>query len=219
MNYGLNELNVEQKQKKGKGLLIGIITLLIGLVVGGVVTGAVVYNTYATKDSANDTVPKEAPDKEEKPNDQNENQEKPAEETEPKEPNTSLNLTGKYEYTYTDKETDPEFPIEGTYTLKLYENGNFWYDICERACYGYAGNYQIKNDKVVLYEIISFGSDVGADVVPSEKTMELTFKDSKLESKENETSIVFTKKDTKLNNQDFYDQLSQRINSEAFECE
>lgn len=49
--------------------------------------------------------------------------------------------------------------------------------------------------------------------------MELTFKDSKLESKENETSIVFTKKDTKLNNQDFYDQLSQRINSEAFECE
>lgn len=223
MNNGLNELNTEKKQKKGKSLLIGIITFLIGLLIGGVGTGTVVYNTYAPnvpKNSSNDTITKENLDKEDKKqNDKNENKEQPVDENETKEPNTSLNLTGVYKYEYKDTETDPEFPIEWSYTLYLYENGNFWYDICQRACYGYAGNYQIKNDKIVLNKIISFGSDVGADVASSEKTMELTFKDSKLETKEDETTITYTKQDTMIKNQDFYDNLNQRqIFTDAFEA-
>lgn len=211
-----NELNVEQKQKKGKGLLIGIITLLIGLVVGGVVTGTVVYNTYAPKDSSNDTIPKESPNKEEKQNDQNENQEKPVDGNEPKEPSTTLNLTGEYEYTY----TYTEYDIQETHSLYLYENGNFWYDICEKVCYGFAGNYQVKNDKILLNEIISFGSDAEAYVSSSEKTVEVLNISSKLEIKDEDTTISLAKKDNKVNNQDYYDKLNQRIlNTDTSESE
>lgn len=210
------ELNVKTNQNKGKSILVKILFLIIGIIIGS--SSIIIYNKFIAKEEKNIYVKEEncqnteAEDttinEVEKEEDTNSTQE----ETPPAPQYDYSNLTGIYEFSKVYEDGSSRHA-----SLKLYENGNFWYDKCPGGgCFGYTGNYLIEDNKLILNYIISFGSDADADVGTTENKVEFSIIDSStLESLE-ETTVKLSKTDKKITNQDLFDELNSRIiNSEA----
>lgn len=188
----MNEMEMKNGNKSNV-ILIGIILLIIGLAVGGGITALVL----SKNDNSNDTKCVK-----EENNTQSKNEE--LEEENVDEMYTYESLSGKYEFMIEKEKNE-------IHTLYLYENGNFWYDICEWACYGSAGNYIIKDDKVVLNKIINFGSDAETHIAETEMEEELTIEKNNLKKNKEDNIITFDKTKTGIKNLEYFDKLNQRI--------
>ena len=199
----MNNMDMENKTKQTNGILIGIIFLIVGLALGFGVTTLLSQKNDDTKETQKEEVKEE-----------NKNIDSALEEVQDnceEEKYTYENIYGKYEYII-----NGESNI--THTLYLYENGNFWYDICQMACSGSAGNYIIKDSKVVLNQVIGFGSDAEAYVVEKEVNKELTIEKSNLKLEETEV-LDFSKTNIEIRNIDFFDKLNRRIISTVVSSE
>lgn len=197
MNNKSEDVKVESKTKKENYFLIVLLVLFVGLAIGSSITSSIVYKNYVPKDTTKEPVKEEEKELDDAVG--------AIEDNLSKEENTYESMAGEYEYKNTQQDNN-EY-----HSLYLYENGNFWYDVCENVCYGSAGNYLIKDGKIVLNKIVNFGSDAEANVAESEETIEIIKGTSKLEKQNNNIAIDFTKKDTNVNSQEFYDKLNQRI--------
>lgn len=87
-------------------------------------------------------------------------------------------VKGLYTYISETVTTESGDEIFAFYSLYLYENGTFKYEMGTGAPYGQMGNYIIKDNTIVLNYLFSTNSGVGITVATGSKTISITNQDT-----------------------------------------